>query len=162
MRPEERVSLVLPRTYFRFWADELALQIVELQGAMALAGMAEAAFVGPVHPREVPASQTLRRLQDGMLRRLQGLLERAGDEALPAYQIGLHRAGEVTFERPNDPRWAVLVRGPFSWLPGTAGAVAQAGEGDGGAAARPAGRRRLYVPVTRKVSLKNETRRGPA
>lgn len=162
MREEERCSIVLPRTHWQYWADELCVQIIEVQGAMALAGMAEAAFVGPWHPRHVRASETLRSLQDGMLRRLQALQERAGDEALPAYQIGLHRAGEVTFDRPNDPRWAVNVRGPFSWLPGTAGAVAQAGEGDGGAAARPAGRRQLYVPVTRKVSLKNETRRGPA
>ena len=157
---KEQDSIILPRTYWRYWADELSLQIIETQGAMALAGMAELAFVGPWNPKEVRPSETLRRLQDGMLYRLQRLLERAGDEALPAYQIGLHRAGEVTFERPNDPRWAVMVRGPFSWLPGVV-APAAAEPDQGAAGARSAGRRRdLYVPVTRKVSPENRKMRG--
>lgn len=154
-------TLILPRTHWQYWADELSIQIVELQGAMALAGMAERDFVGPVHPKAPRASQTLRRLQDGMLARLKALQDRAGDENLPAYQLGLSRAGEVSFSRPNDPRWAVMVRGPFSWLPASLcapGAMAEAG----GAADRPAGAGRLYVPVTRKVSPVYRKIRGSA
>lgn len=141
--------LVLPRCHMAWFRDEAAARLVEHQTAMSPVPVDDLAYPG------------LRRLQDFLIAELEVWKKLATDDTRHAYLIGeeelerdeagrLQRIGPLTFSRAPEPRFGLLVRGPFCWLDTGGGRCAAPATPD-----QPA--EGLYVPVTRKVSLKNET-----
>lgn len=146
-RPYHRV--VLPRTLMVWYRDDAAERLELLWADMSKV------------PDDSDGYRTMRSLVDGLVRQIEYWNKMAQDGRRHSYLYGLEearknalgqweRVGEVTYSRPPIQGLARFVRGPFSFW------SSPAAEGSARSAPPGAGRD-LYVPVTRKVSLKNET-----
>ncbi|WP_353188967.1 hypothetical protein [Pseudomonas sp.] len=142
--------LLIPRTTVSWWLYEAGAEVVRLQAEMAHAQL----------QRNLERVETLRRLQDLQLVEVRQWQRLAKQEGRPSYLFGIERDGQVTFTRPYDARFGARVSGPFCWLPAhavPAVTTTSASEEEERAGAAGRGSGDLYVLVTRKVSLKNET-----
>jgi hypothetical protein len=144
--------LVLPRTSMLWYLHDVAERVFEVQCAMAAASKAG----------DVQAHATHRAEQDRLLAEVRMWQAEVVSDRRHAYLLGIEtverdafgrwaRIGDLQLLGTPEPRFGVQVRGPFSRWVG-AGEAARYEP-----AARPDPCARLYVPVTRKVSLKNET-----
>lgn len=141
--------LVLPRTHMIWFRDDASERLNALWRDMDRV------------PTDSDGYRTMRGLVDGLVSQIEHWHKLAQDGRRHAYLIGLEearknaagqweRVGEVTYAWPPVQGLGRFVRGPFSFW------SAPAAEGSARSAPPGAGRD-LYVPVTRKVSLKNET-----
>lgn len=137
--------MVAPRILYRWWRDEAAAELLEIEARMAQAHMRG----------DEAAAATLRGLQDRQIRIVATYDREMRNGANPAYLWGEERQGLVTTLEPVDARWGYQVAGPYCALPAPLPATERSEVGG-------RGRRDLYVSVTRKVSAKNGTAGAPA